>query len=132
MSDETLNLKVVTPSGLALEQQVSTVVLKGELGEFGILAGHVPLVSTVIPGLMTYEGPEGSGSLIIHGGMSEVRDNAVTVLTKAVESPGNVDVSEATGEAADIERRLENGSLTDEERRELTRRLMIARARAGL
>ncbi|MCY3973149.1 MAG: F0F1 ATP synthase subunit epsilon [Candidatus Dadabacteria bacterium] len=89
MSGQTLTLRVITPSGLALEERVSTVVLKGDLGEFGILAGHVPMVSTIVEGEMRYEGSGGSGSFIARGGITEVRDDTVTVLTKAVESPGD-------------------------------------------
>ena len=87
MSEQTFTLKVVTPSGIALEERVSTVVLRGDLGEFGILAGHVRMVSTVAEGEMRYEGPGGKGSFTACGGIAEIRDDTVTVLTKSPENP---------------------------------------------
>ena len=97
MSERLITLKVITPAGLALEERVSTVVLKGDLGEFGVLAGHVAMVSTVAEGEMRYEGPGGEGSFIARGGMAEVRDDTVTVLTKAPEAPDGG--SDSAGEA---------------------------------
>lgn len=89
MSEQTLTLRVITPSGLEFEEWVSSVVLRGGLGEFGILAGHVSLVSTVVEGEMRYEGgPGGGGSFTAGGGIAEVRDDTVTVLTKSLKKPG--------------------------------------------
>ncbi len=126
-------MKVITPAGLALEEQVETVVLKGEMGEFGVLAGHVPMVSTLVAGTMRYESAKGEEkTFIIHRGVSEVREDTVTVLTKALESPGDMSVSEAAKEAEEIEQSLEDGSLSDEEHKRLSGRLMLVRARAGM
>lgn len=102
MSEQTLTLRIVTPSGLAFEEQVSSVVLRGDLGEFGILAGHVSMVSTIVEGEMRYEGgPGGGGSFIARGGISEVKNDTVTVLTKALESPDGSDTGETTKTGGD-------------------------------
>lgn len=132
MASETLTLKVVTPSGLALEERVDEVVLKGETGEFGVLAGHVPLVSAIVAGRIRYAGPEGRKTFIVHSGVAEVRDDTVTVLTEVVENPEEVDVSASAREAEELEHKLEGGGFTKEERKRLSRRLLLARARAGI
>ncbi len=132
MSTETLTLKVITPLGLALEERVENVVLKGDLGEFGVLAGHVSMVSTVIAGRIRYENSEGEKTFIVHGGIAEVRDDTVTVLTRALESPDEIDVKESSKEAEELQHRIESGVLTHEERDRLSERLQIARARAGI
>ncbi len=92
MASETLTLKVITPSGLALEEVVESVVLKGDLGEFGILAGHVPMVSTLIEGEIRYVNSEGEKTFLSGGGIAEVGgDDTVTVLTQLPEKTDPAD-----------------------------------------
>ncbi|WP_462137892.1 ATP synthase F1 subunit epsilon [Candidatus Mycalebacterium sp.] len=130
---QNLTLKIITPAGLALEAPVETVVLKGDLGEFGVLAGHVAMVSNIVSGRIRYVDVQGGEkTLIAHGGISEVRDDTVTVLTQTLESPDEIDVAEAVRESEEIESRLESGFLGEEEHERLSDRLQIVRARAGM
>ncbi len=129
---QNLTLKVITPAGLALEAPVETVVLKGDLGEFGVLAGHVAMVSNIVSGRIRYVDEQGEKTLIAHGGISEVRDNTVTILTQTLENPDEIDVAEAIKEFEEIESRLESGFLGEEEQERLSDRLQIVRARAGM
>ena len=129
---QTVTLKVITPDGLVLEEQAESVVLKGDLGEFGVLAGHVAMVSNIAPGRIRYVNAQGEKTLIAHGGISEVRDDTVTVLTEILESLDEVDVAESLKDAEEIENRLESGFLSEEEHERLYTRLRIVRARAGI
>ncbi len=132
MASETLTLKVITPSGLALEERVDDVVIKGDLGEFGVLPGHVSMISGVVAGRIRFTNSGGVKTFIVHSGMAEVRDDTVTVLTELLESPDDVDVSAASKEAEELNHRLESGGLSEEDRKLLSRRLLLARARAGI
>ncbi len=132
MTSETLTLKVVTPSGLALEERVDEVVIKGDLGEFGVLAGHMQMVSGVVAGIIRYTGSEGEKNFIIHSGIAQVRDDIVTVLTEVLEKPDEVDVAASAKEAQELEHKLESGALSEDERERLSKHLLLARARAGI
>ena len=90
MASEKITLKVITPSGPALEESVESVVLKGDLGEFGVLPGHVPMVSTLIAGEIRYVSSGGEKTLMVYGGVTEVADDTVTVLTAVPESPDEI------------------------------------------
>jgi len=132
LKSETLTLKVITPSGLAVDEQVEEVVLKGDLGEFGVLAGHVPLISGIVAGKIRYANSGGEKTFIVHSGIAEVGNDSVTVLTEVVENPEDVDVAGSLKEAKELEHKLEGGGLAREERRRLSKRLLLVRARAGI
>jgi len=51
----TIKLQVLTPTKLMVDEEVDEVVAPGELGEFGVLVGHIPLVTTLAPGEVKYK-----------------------------------------------------------------------------
>lgn len=133
MADK-LRLKIITPDSLVFDGEVEEVVAPGELGEFGVLPGHVPFLSALFPGRLRFRA-EGSGEtvFIVHGGLADVKDDAVSVLTDLAERPEDVDVAEARADIEAVSREIDG--LQDEEgpaeRAQLERRLRVAQARAG-
>lgn len=84
-----LHFELVTPEKLVSSQEVYMVVVPGGEGDFGVLEGHAPLMSTVRNGeLVIYSGPTTVASRIqVEGGFAEVNDKGLTVLAeKAVEA----------------------------------------------
>ena len=57
----TVEFELVSPERLLLSEQVAMVVVPGEDGNFGVLPGHAPLISTVRPGVMAGLGGFGCG-----------------------------------------------------------------------
>ena len=51
---ERLELKVITPSRVVISEEVDEVIAPGELGEFGVLPGHVPFITLLMPGELKY------------------------------------------------------------------------------
>lgn len=133
MADK-LRLKIITPDSLVFDGEVEEVVAPGELGEFGVLPGHVPFLSALFPGRLRFRA-EGSGEtvFIVHGGLADVKDDTVSVLTDLAERPEDVDVSAARADIEAVSREIDG--LQDEEgpaeRAQLERRLRVAQARAG-
>ena len=129
-----LRLKIITPDSLVFDGEVEELVAPGELGEFGVLPGHVPFLSALFPGRLRFRA-EGAGEtvFIIHGGLADVKDDTVSVLTDLAESPEDVDVAAARADIEAVSREIDG--LQDEEepaeRAQLERRLRIAQARAG-
>ncbi len=80
-----ISLKVVTPEGVAVEEETVSVRVPGGLGSFGVLYNHAPLVSTVVDGKLMWRKATGeSKTLMVGSGVVEVAKNQVTLLTSFV------------------------------------------------
>lgn len=76
-----LQLQVITPSRVIVDELVDEVVAPGVLGEFGVLPGHVPFITLLAEGEVRYRKGSSEQKLPVEGGLAEVRDNKVTILT---------------------------------------------------
>lgn len=91
-----LRVRVVTGEGEALADEAVSVRAPGELGYLGILYNHAPLVTTLVPGKLTWRRPDGATRVVRVGpGLLEVAGNRCTLLTSSVS-----DVSAEDGSAA--------------------------------
>ena len=82
MADK-VKLELVTPSRLLLETETDMVGVPGADGDFGVLPGHAPLLSTLRPGtLSVYDGEVVSERLFVAGGFAGVEDNRCVVLAE--------------------------------------------------
>ena len=81
MAEEKVEFELVTPERLVISRGVDMVVVPGAEGDFGVLPGHTPMVSTVRPGIVNvYEGREIVERLFVAGGFAEVTAARCTVL----------------------------------------------------
>lgn len=82
-----LYFELVTPERLVLSEEVHMVVVPGAEGEFGVLEGHAPFMSTVRDGAVQIYKTEGAQpqEIQIQGGFAEVSDTGLTVLAEHVE-----------------------------------------------
>ena len=79
-----LQLHVITPSRVIVDETVDEVVAPGVLGEFGILPGHVPFITLLAEGEIKYKRGSSEQKLTVEGGLAEIRDDKVTILTDRV------------------------------------------------
>lgn len=83
-----LHFELVTPERLIRSEDVHMVVVPGTEGDFGVLAGHAPLMSTVRDGNIEIykssmsETPE---TIRVEGGFAEVNERGLTVLAEKAE-----------------------------------------------
>jgi len=76
-----MKLDIVTPLGRIYEGEVKEAYFPGIEGEFGVLEGHAPLMTTLQPGLITIKKEDGSEEIIaVNSGYVEVTPNHVNVL----------------------------------------------------
>jgi F-type H+-transporting ATPase subunit epsilon len=94
MADK-IQLRVVTPSRMLLDEEVDEVTAPGELGEFGVLPNHIAFLSTLVPGEMSYKQGSTKTTLAVSGGYAEVLDNVMTVLAPAAEFADEIDSARA-------------------------------------
>ena len=82
-----LHFELVTPSKLVRSEDVHMVVVPGSEGEFGVLEGHAPFMSTIRDGAVQVWKTEGGEpeSIEVRGGFAEVGEKGLTVLAEHVE-----------------------------------------------
>ena len=82
-----LHFELVTPAKLVRSEDVYMVVVPGAEGEFGVLEGHAPFMSTVRDGALKIYRSEGAApeEIQVQGGFAEVGENGLTVLAEKVE-----------------------------------------------
>ena len=90
-----LHLEVVTPEKVMVSQDVEIVVAPGSSGEFGILEGHVPFLSGIVPGELRYSSGGQTERFVVTTGFAEVSENRVSVLVDAAERAAEIDVERA-------------------------------------
>jgi F-type H+-transporting ATPase subunit epsilon len=87
----TFHFELVSPEKIAFSGEVDQVDVPGAEGDFGVLAGHAPLVSLLRPGVMTvYAGGEQS-KIVVLGGFAEVGPGGLTVLADVATTVEEVD-----------------------------------------
>ena len=100
---DTLELEVITPSGLIFQGSVASVTVPGEEGEFGVLAQHVGLTTLLKAGVVEIHKENGNKeSIVINWGVVQVANNLVTVLVDgavAIRGESESDISKALAEA---------------------------------
>ena len=79
-----LHFELVTPAKLIRSEDVHMVVVPGGEGDFGVLQGHAPVMSTVRDGaLLVYKTEGGAPDEIqVRGGFAEVNAKGLTVLAE--------------------------------------------------
>src|ERR1700704_6626588 len=76
----TFHFDLVSPENLLFSGEVDQVDVPGAEGDFGVLAGHAPFVTTVRPGILTLFREGGALKVVVNGGFAEVNPQGLTVL----------------------------------------------------
>ena len=92
---EMLRLEMVTPYKQVLAVDVDEVTAPGTLGEFGVLPGHTPLLTTLKIGQLTYRIGSENFHVAVNWGYVEVEDDKVTVLVETAEPADQIDLARA-------------------------------------
>jgi F-type H+-transporting ATPase subunit epsilon len=104
---ELLKLEVVTPEKYVISEDVEIVMAPGTLGEFGILSGHTPFLTSLKPGRINYKDAAGKEKMIfVSGGFSEALPDRVTILAESAEKRRDIDINRATAALERAQKRL--------------------------
>ena len=88
-----IRLEVVTPEASVVSEDAQIVVAPGSLGEFGVLIGHTPFLTTLKLGAIRYKAADGvEKSVFISSGFAEALPDKVTVLAESAERRRDIDV----------------------------------------
>ena len=90
-----LTLEVVTPDGLLMRDEVDSVQAPGSEGSFGVLPGHIPMLTTLGAGEITYRQGAETGHIVCLFGFCEVLPDRVHILAEGGERAAEIDVARA-------------------------------------
>ena len=87
----TFHFDLVSPEKLAFSGEVDQVDVPGVEGDFGVLAGHAPVVAAVRPGILTITAAGKREKVIVLGGLAEVSEKGLTVLADVATALADLD-----------------------------------------
>jgi F-type H+-transporting ATPase subunit epsilon len=103
---EQLKLELVTPQRKVVSEEVDEITATGTLGEFGVLPGHAPFLSSLKIGELSYKKGGSLYYLAVNKGYFEVVNDTVTVLVESAERAEEIDLDRAKKAMAKSEERL--------------------------
>ena len=128
----TFELRIVSPEGQVLKEDVEFLLLPGEAGELGVLPNHAPLIAGLQVGILRYTLSGANKRVALSGGFVEVADNLATVLADTAELAESIDLDRANAAKERAERRLsQRNNEIDFRRVEFAMRKALARINAA-
>ena len=102
----TFHLDLVSPAKLIFAGDVTQVDVPGVEGDFGVLAGHAPVVAQIRPGILTVTTGATHQKIIVLGGLAEVSDKGLTVLADVATSLEELDRAKFADQISNMEAKL--------------------------
>jgi F-type H+-transporting ATPase subunit epsilon len=102
----TFHFDLVSPEKMAFSGDVDQVDVPGAEGDFGVLAGHAPVVAAIRPGILTVITGGSKQKIIVLGGLAEVSEKGLTVLADVATSIDELDKAKFAETISDMEAKL--------------------------
>ena len=93
---DNIKLEVVTPEKSVISEDVHIVMAPGSEGEFGVLAGHTPFLTSLKVGPVHWQDSTGKEvCAFVSGGFAEALPDRVTILAESAERRRDIDLARA-------------------------------------
>jgi F-type H+-transporting ATPase subunit epsilon len=102
----TFHFDLVSPEKMAFSGEVDQVDIPGVEGDFGVLAGHAPVIAAIRPGILTMTSGGSKQKIIVLGGLAEISDRGLTVLADVATSIDEVDRAQFAETISEMEAKL--------------------------
>ncbi len=79
---DTVQFDLVSPERLLASVQVTAVQIPGADGDMTAMPDHAPTITTLRPGLLVTEGPDGTSEYVVTGGFAEITASSISVLAE--------------------------------------------------
>jgi F-type H+-transporting ATPase subunit epsilon len=112
----TFHFDLVAPDKLLFSGDVDQVDVPGAEGDFGVLAGHAPLVAMLKPGVLVVHVGGEKKRIVVFGGFAEVNPQGLTILADVATAVEDVDRAAIAAHIQEMEenvKEMEQGSLLD-------------------
>jgi F-type H+-transporting ATPase subunit epsilon len=90
-----LQLRILTPTGIAVQCSADSLTATGVEGEFGILPGHLPFLCALKVGVASYQQNHQTQYLALGSGYAEIFDDKITLFVETAEQGNQIDVARA-------------------------------------
>jgi F-type H+-transporting ATPase subunit epsilon len=91
-----IQIEIVTPEKIVVQDEAQIVMAPGVMGEFGVLIGHTPFLTALKTGPVHYTDAQGAEHFVfVSGGFAEALPNKVTILAESAERRRDIDVERA-------------------------------------
>ena len=90
-----LQMELVTPTSQVLNEEVDEITAPGTLGQFGLLPGHTPMLTTLQVGELSYRQGEKHYHVAVNWGYLEIEDDKVVILVETAEVEDQIDLERA-------------------------------------
>jgi F-type H+-transporting ATPase subunit epsilon len=102
----TFSFELVTPERLLLSAAAEQVVVSGSEGDFAVLAGHAPVISTLRPGVLEITLAQGKQRIFVKKGVAEADPERLTVLAQTAVAVDELDAARLSAELRTAEAEL--------------------------
>lgn len=102
MADK-INFELVSPERLLMSTSADMVQVPGAEGDFGVMAGHMPIVSTLRPGLVEVQDGDDVTKLFVRGGLAEASQTKLTLLAEEAIPVDELELSDLDQRLKDLE-----------------------------
>ena len=113
-------LSLVSPEKLLFAGQVDQVDLPGAEGDFGVLAGHAPIVAMLRPGIVTAIEGSVREKFVVFGGVAEFSHEVLTILAETAETAEDFDLAGLKAKIEEMQEALAKEPIGDEFDRAIT------------
>ncbi len=111
--DNKIRLDIVTPYGLVMSDDVDEITAAGSEGEFGVLPGHVPFITTLRIGMLLVKKDNKTDIIFVNSGYAEVTSEKTVILADSAERAEDIDVERAKAAMKRAEERLAQAEKID-------------------
>ncbi len=125
-----LTLELVTPAKQVLSEAVDEIIAPGSMGQFGVLPGHTPMLTTLDVGELSYRKGNETFYVAVNWGYVEVEDDRVIILVETAEIEDEIDLERARAALGRAEEAL--AEMSAEEKEYLVMQQALARAMARI
>jgi F-type H+-transporting ATPase subunit epsilon len=126
MAEEYMQLDVVTPEKAVLSRKALEVVAPGSQGEFGVLIGHTPFLTTLKPGQIIVKTEDRDIYLAVGGGFAEIISNRVIILAETADMAEDIVAEDVKAEIEQAHEKLREVGRDDPEYTKWENRLVRA------
>ena len=128
-----MHLKIITHDKIVFDEDVNEIYTKGVDGEFGVLKGHIPIVSALAIGTTKVVQDDACKVFTTMGGIFQFKDNEAIILTDCAECGEDIDVARARQAKERAEARLkEHNAEIDVKRAEAALSRALARLKVAI
>ena len=106
-SNEKLEVELVSPEKKVFSKDADMVIISGTEGDFGVLPGHAPIISTIRPGSLEIQESSDTERMFVAGGIVEVLDDKVSILATEVINKDDIDVSNCETKISDYTAKMQ-------------------------